>query len=38
LLKCGDVRGVRFETLSKIGEFLECQPGNLLACVPDEEE
>lgn len=38
LLKSGHVRGVRFETLSKICEFLECQPGDLLAYVPDEEE
>lgn len=37
LLKSGHVRGVRFETLSKICEFLECQPGDLLAFVPDEE-
>ena len=37
LLKSGHVRGVRFETLSKICEFLECQPGDLLAYVPDEE-
>jgi putative transcriptional regulator len=38
LLKSGHVRGVRFETLSKICEFLECQPGDLLAYVADEEE
>ena len=38
LLKSGHVRGVRFETLSKICEFLECQPGDRLAYVPDEEE
>ena len=38
LLKSGHVRGVRFETLSKICEFLECQPGDLLAYEPDEEE
>jgi len=37
LLKSGHVRGVRFETLSKICEFLECQPGDLLAFVPDDE-
>jgi len=37
LLKSGHVRGVRFETLSKICEFLECQPGDLLAYEPDEE-
>jgi putative transcriptional regulator len=30
LLKSGKVRGVRFHTLSRICEFLECQPGDLL--------
>ncbi|MDR3446631.1 helix-turn-helix transcriptional regulator [Dyella sp.] len=38
LLKSGHVRGVRFETLSKICEFLACQPGDLLVYVPDEED
>ncbi|QNK01023.1 helix-turn-helix domain-containing protein [Dyella telluris] len=37
LLKSGHVRGVRFETLSKICEFLQCQPGDLLAYEPDGE-
>jgi putative transcriptional regulator len=30
LLKSGKVRGVRFETLSKICDVLNCQPGDLL--------
>ena len=30
LLKSGKVRGVRFETLEKICEALDCQPGDLL--------
>ena len=30
LLKQGRVKGVRFDTLEKICEFLECQPGDLL--------
>lgn len=30
LLKSGRVRGVRFDTLEKICEFLNCQPGDLL--------
>lgn len=30
LLKSGKVRGLRFETLEKICEVLECQPGDLL--------
>lgn len=35
LLKQGKVKGVRFETLEKICEFLDCQPGDLLAYEPD---
>jgi putative transcriptional regulator len=35
LLKSGKVRGVRFDTLEKICERLECQPGDLLKFVPD---
>ena len=30
LLKSGKVKGVRFATLEKICEVLECQPGDLL--------
>lgn len=30
LLKRGKVKGVRFETLSKICNYLECQPGDIL--------
>lgn len=37
LLKQGKVKGVRFETLEKICEFLDCQPGDLLAYVADSE-
>jgi putative transcriptional regulator len=33
-LKSGRVRGVRFETLEKICEVLECQPGDILAFEP----
>lgn len=35
LLKSGKVRGVRFETLARICEVLQCQPGDLLAWEPD---
>lgn len=35
LLKSGKVKGVRFETLAKICQVLECQPGDLLEAVPD---
>jgi putative transcriptional regulator len=34
LLKSGKVKGVRFETLEKICEVLECQPGDLLEYKP----
>jgi putative transcriptional regulator len=30
LLKSGKVRGVRFETLAKICDVLDCQPGDIL--------
>lgn len=30
MLKSGKVKGVRFETLEKICEVLQCQPGDLL--------
>jgi putative transcriptional regulator len=36
-LKSGRVRGVRFETLEKICEVLECQPGDILEYRPAEE-
>jgi putative transcriptional regulator len=34
LLKQGKVKGVRFETLERICEALDCQPGDLLRFVP----
>jgi len=34
LLKSGKVKGVRFETLERICEFLQCQPGDLLEYQP----
>ncbi len=37
LIKTGRVKGMRFNTLEKMCEFLECQPGDLLEYVPDEE-
>lgn len=33
LLKSGKVKGVRFETLARICDVLECQPGDLLEAV-----
>ena len=35
LLKSGKVKGIRFDTLSRICEGLECQPGDILAWEPD---
>ena len=34
LLKSGKVKGIRFETLAKICETLDCQPGDILEAVP----
>ena len=36
LLKSGKVKGVRFETLEKICEVLECTPGDILGYEPEE--
>ncbi|WP_044563736.1 helix-turn-helix transcriptional regulator [Azospirillum sp. B4] len=36
LLKKGHVKGVRFETLERICDFLDCQPGDLLRYQRDE--
>jgi putative transcriptional regulator len=33
LLKSGKVKGVRFDTLSRICEVLQCQPGDVLEFV-----
>ena len=38
LLKSGRVKGVRFETLEKICEVLDCQPGDILEHRPDAGE
>ena len=35
LLKSSKVRGIRFETLTRICEALDCQPGDLLIHEPD---
>ena len=37
LLKSGKVKGIRFETLEKICEALQCQPGDLLEYRSDRE-
>jgi len=38
LLKKGHVKGVRFETLERICDFLDCQPGDLLCYQRAEPE
>lgn len=34
LLKSGKVKGIRFSTLEKICERLDCQPGDIIHYVP----
>lgn len=38
LLKSGKVKGVRFDTLERICEVLQCQPGDLLVHEPHPPE
>ena len=37
LLKNGKAKGIRFDTLEKICEALECQPGDILEYCKDKE-
>ena len=37
LLKSGKVKGVRFDTLARICEYLECQPGDILEFIDEPE-
>ena len=37
LLESGKVKGIRFETLAKICEVLDCPPGDLLEALPEGE-
>ena len=38
ILKSGKARAVRVDTLDKLCRALDCQPGDILEFVPDEEE
>lgn len=38
LLKQGKVKGIRFDTLQRICEYLECQPGDLLVFQPEQAQ
>ena len=37
-LKTGNVRGIRFGTLARICEVLECQPGDILEVEPSDDD
>tara|TARA_R110002110_G_scaffold209215_1_gene421606 strand:+ start:14383 stop:14613 length:231 start_codon:yes stop_codon:yes gene_type:complete len=36
ILKSGKAKAIRFSTLAKICQHLDCQPGDILKFVPDE--
>ncbi|MCG8427574.1 MAG: helix-turn-helix transcriptional regulator [Chromatiales bacterium] len=38
LIRSGKVKGIRFATLDKICEFLQCQPGDIIVFEPDKQE
>ena len=38
ILKNGKAKAVKLETLNKLCEILDCQPGDLLEYRPDESE
>lgn len=38
LLRTGKVKGMRFDTLSKLCLILECQPGDLIEYDPDQAD
>ena len=37
ILKTGRAKAVRFSTLSRLCECLDCQPGDILEYVPDQK-
>ncbi|MDO5724908.1 MAG: helix-turn-helix transcriptional regulator [Tissierellia bacterium] len=37
ILKNNKARAIRFSTLSEICKVLECQPGDILEYIPEEE-
>ncbi|BCD96107.1 helix-turn-helix domain-containing protein [Marinagarivorans cellulosilyticus] len=37
VFKSGKARGVRFSTLEKMCEFLQCQPGDLITFEPEDK-
>lgn len=38
LLRTGKVKGVRFQTLAALCALLDCQPGDILAWEPGEDD
>ncbi|WP_428407143.1 helix-turn-helix domain-containing protein [Hyphococcus sp.] len=36
-LKSGTMKGVKFETLDRICEVLDCQPGDILVHIPNTD-
>lgn len=38
ILKNGKAKAVKVETLNRLCRILDCQPGDLLEYVPDEDE
>ena len=38
ILKNGKAKAIKLDTLEKICKALDCQPGDILEYVPDEEE
>lgn len=38
LIRSGKVKGMRFSTLERICQFLDCQPADILSYAPELEE
>ena len=38
ILKTGKAKAIRFSTLESICKALNCQPGDILECTPDEND
>lgn len=38
ILKTNKARAIRFSTLNAICEALDCSPGDLLECIPEEDK
>jgi len=38
ILRSGKAKGIRFETLEKICEYLKCKPGDILDMIGDDDD